>query len=517
MESKIIVSKETTHVLGPLRDDGTVDFLAAINEEMGKGVTPENNAAIAFWAAIGPSHIPEDKRTTFYDALGIPELAENGTYLVSEEEFYKKHLGVEQLTELQIQQMDRELSDPLLVAYGRPWSASEFPLLTKWIDVNTSVLDRFVADSRRTRFYTPLYYNGSIDDPQSLFNIGGRSEVRHLAMLLLARASLVLKSGAADKAWDECLVVHRFARQLGQQPFFIDFMVATIVEDCAIVFEEVIAANAELGCEQARRFQADLDRLLPMPALAAVMDFGVRLYKLHEICCIARKPLAARASWAESYITGGEMLAGDNAVMKQAKEFAALVTDHRIDWNQVLHRVNEWHDRVADAYRQPNHQRRKAAFQPLQTELDTIRSSIWSRSTGASQSAGDRASSLAAGALISATAMSYEASGYFDERSAVRIDLAKLAFALSTYKRENGGYPVRLGDLAPKYIAHVPADRFSGGELKYQITDAGCFLYSVGANETDDGGSAGAFGEPPGDDIAIRVPRKPPDNSGPMP
>jgi hypothetical protein len=52
--SKIIVSKETTYVLGPLREDGLPDFNAALNELAGKGVTAENNAAVFFWQAIGP-------------------------------------------------------------------------------------------------------------------------------------------------------------------------------------------------------------------------------------------------------------------------------------------------------------------------------------------------------------------------------------------------------------------------------------------------------------------------------
>src|SRR5690349_10746497 len=40
------LAKETTFFSGPLRKDGTVDYVAAINEELGRGVTRENNAAI---------------------------------------------------------------------------------------------------------------------------------------------------------------------------------------------------------------------------------------------------------------------------------------------------------------------------------------------------------------------------------------------------------------------------------------------------------------------------------------
>jgi hypothetical protein len=43
---KITVSKDTTFVTGPLGKEGYVDYVAAINEATGRGVTTENNAAI---------------------------------------------------------------------------------------------------------------------------------------------------------------------------------------------------------------------------------------------------------------------------------------------------------------------------------------------------------------------------------------------------------------------------------------------------------------------------------------
>ena len=174
--------------------------------------------------------------------------------------------------------MDRELSEPLIAAHNRPWSENEFPILAKWIEANNAVLDRFVADSGREKFYTPLYYNRSADEPGSMFNAGGRSELRPLLMLLLARASLALKAARVEDAWRECLVVHRFARQIGQGPFYIDFLVAVIVEECAAAFDGVIAANAGLSCEQARRFQSGLDHLSPMPQVACVRNYGDRLH-----------------------------------------------------------------------------------------------------------------------------------------------------------------------------------------------------------------------------------------------
>ena len=41
----IVVGPDTTVFSGPIMPDGTVDYVAAINEIEGKGITPANNAA----------------------------------------------------------------------------------------------------------------------------------------------------------------------------------------------------------------------------------------------------------------------------------------------------------------------------------------------------------------------------------------------------------------------------------------------------------------------------------------
>ncbi len=62
---------ETTLITEPLDDDGYVDFVAAINHEWSDGVTPENNAAVLIWTALGAEPLPETHREDFFRLLGI--------------------------------------------------------------------------------------------------------------------------------------------------------------------------------------------------------------------------------------------------------------------------------------------------------------------------------------------------------------------------------------------------------------------------------------------------------------
>ena len=51
------ISKETTYITEPLRKDGYPDYVAAMNQRLSQGVTPENNAAVPFWKAMGPGRV----------------------------------------------------------------------------------------------------------------------------------------------------------------------------------------------------------------------------------------------------------------------------------------------------------------------------------------------------------------------------------------------------------------------------------------------------------------------------
>ncbi|HEX7469520.1 MAG TPA: hypothetical protein VF437_02120, partial [Verrucomicrobiae bacterium] len=71
----------------------------------------------------------------------------------------------------------------------------------------------------------------------------------------------------------------------------------------------------------------------------------------------------------------------------------------------------------------------------------------------------------------------------------VSVDLARVACALERYRLAHGEYPETLDAVVPQFIAKIPHDIINGQPLHYRRTDDGRFiLYSVGWNETDDGG-----------------------------
>lgn len=74
-------------------------------------------------------------------------------------------------------------------------------------------------------------------------------------------------------------------------------------------------------------------------------------------------------------------------------------------------------------------------------------------------------------------------------RAQACVDLARVACALERHRLAHGQYPPTLDALVPQYIARLPHDVINSQPLQYRRTDDGQFLlYSVGWNESDDGG-----------------------------
>jgi hypothetical protein len=68
---------------------------------------------------------------------------------------------------------------------------------------------------------------------------------------------------------------------------------------------------------------------------------------------------------------------------------------------------------------------------------------------------------------------------------------AQIVCALGRYRLAHDEYPATLDALVPQFIEKLPHDIIGGQPLIYRRTGDGKFLlYSVGWNETDDGGTA---------------------------
>jgi hypothetical protein len=67
---------------------------------------------------------------------------------------------------------------------------------------------------------------------------------------------------------------------------------------------------------------------------------------------------------------------------------------------------------------------------------------------------------------------------------------ARVAIAVETYRLQNGKLPAALSELVPAFLPALPLDPFTGKPLHYRLIPRGYLLYSVGADQVDNGGFA---------------------------
>src|SRR6266851_6432373 len=92
---RFTISKETTYVTGPLDKDGYIDYAAALNERLGKGVTAENNANVLIWRAIGPRPERPEISPKFFRQLGMKVPPDAGDYYIELSTYLRDQLQME--------------------------------------------------------------------------------------------------------------------------------------------------------------------------------------------------------------------------------------------------------------------------------------------------------------------------------------------------------------------------------------------------------------------------------------
>jgi hypothetical protein len=182
----------------------------------------------------------------------------------------------------------------------------------------------------------------------------------------------------------------------------------------------------------------------------------------------------------------------------------------KVDWEPALRSSNRWFDRVTAALSLKDRAERAKELDKIGDDLKALKEEVTQPEVFAKLRLGTKPPDRMAGKAIGDILISLMMPAFNkvqdarDRAEQVRRNL-HIAFGLTAYRREHGRYPARLNELAPKYLATIPGDLFSGKALFYQSADDGYLLYSVGRNGKDEGGRR-QDDNPPGDDLRVRMP-----------
>ncbi len=483
---KVPVGKDTTYVDGPFDKDGYIDYEAALNKRLGEGVKPETNAVALLWTAFGPRPDGAEMPTEFYKWLGIQAPPQRGDYYLNLVEYMKNNPNVNR-------DEWRAINDQLDWAGVRPWAGRDYPHIAAWLKLNEKPLAVVARATRRRDYFHPLVSRKGDKGPGSLIRalLPAVQKCRELASALPARAMLNAGEGKYDEAWQDLLAGHRLARHVGRGGTLIEGLVGIALEQLFASSDLVLLDGGKLTARQVRGYLKDLQGLPPMLPMADRIDLAERFIFLDAVQRVRGSGVKALAGLVQ--------VPGDF----DAEAIEAL---GRIDWAPALRAGNRRYDRLVAALRRGDRADREKQLDLLEKELNGQKKGAAGLAELLKKKAQDEAAGEAVGdvlvrLMLPAARKTQQAA---DRAEQSRRNL-QLAFALAAYRLDNRRYPETLDALAPKYLAKVPGDLFSGRAMVYFGGEKGYLLYSVGVNGEDEGGRW-YDDTPRGDDPRVRMP-----------
>jgi hypothetical protein len=466
--ARFTLGKETTIVDGPLNPDGTVDYLKEMNDRLGAGVLPEENAAIpvleATTSAAGRTTRPE-----LFKALSIPQIPDQDTLNYS--------LGAKDGIEVDRQSIV-EL-EKILEQY--PWKASDHPQSAAWLTGQQRALALLEEACSRKKIFIPRL--GADGSNQLWMAFPPLGEFRTAAGVLTARA--MKRGGEGDLAG--ALADLRRVRILGHFAASGDQLISILIEKAidrvAVRAYRGLLTIPGLTVAQVSQIQKELG---PQPDFRRISDATVRaeqLFALGQIMsCIrgdAGNPFQMHATMDKSVAIDMGNLAeanwdivmkASNDAVKRLQEGTTLPRSERL---RQLAKVEESYSKA------------KVPFpfsQPYESKTRQIVEAFLKRQEGESIEAFSRRIGEWMGGMDPK-----ESEGLLNlsTRDAAEFATASLAGSLAQYRAVHGEYPATLAELG----APVPQDPFADAPLHYRKEAAGYVSWSVGVNGVDDRGS----------------------------
>lgn len=488
---KITISKETTWATEPLKADGTVNYLEAVNRLVSKGVTPENNACVLLYQATGPSPLEGGRRQPdlFFRRMGVEPLPDEGKYFQSLGKWAREHPG--DLKDI------NAVNDMELKSGERPWTKAEFPLVAEWLKQNEIPLRTIELATERPKYFSPLV--GTDAEPDGALIavlLPGVQKSRELTRALASRAMWELAEGSQVDAWRDLMTMHRLGRLVGQGPTLIEYLVGVAIESIAIRGELLFLSETKPSAKMLAMYRKKLDRLPPLASVADKLDFCERVMFLDCAHRLAR----GQMKWQE---IANRAEGGNSSLIEKLAEGAIMQS---VDWDVALKSANKWYDRLAATLRKPDYRERTAEVKQFNEDVKKLVEKSRGPQALLSLLGGKPAISQAmSDALIALLLPAVQQVGLAEGRVIQRMRNLELAFALEAFRADRGSYPDSLEPIAPKYIAEIPNDLFTGQPLKYAKTAEGYRFYSVGDNEQDEEGRS--FDDNPrGDDLMVQMP-----------
>jgi len=495
---ELIVSRETTFLTEPLDEDGLPDYVAAWNQRMSEGVTPENNAAAHLWEATGPvfgetsyrKSTPADAER-IRRAQGFDPVPLTGDYLISGSSWIANELAAVRST-LKPEDYERALDsfiDDVERLTQTPWKSDDHPEVAAWLQANSLPLQTL-----REAVSLPDYFEPVIAEQSPGHSMSGG--LRYFALdespnpwavirsVLAAKICLHIGEGQFAEARQELLTLHRAIHHWASRQTTIDasrFHGAVFIEQESLRRHGLLSAAPGLTPKLASQIRRDLEALGPAFTREdgiELVDWSMRIGVLEVMIAIASGRLPPELL---EYILYQEEI---ERVFETLKNMG-------IDWNTSLRYANRVFDDAIEILKEPDPLLRRQRITDLDAELrPRTPADLGLRTLTALSGLKGRGRIVGWFLMMLCLEADFEGIDELITDSESYHAVAVTGYALAEYKAIHGGYPERLSELAPEILVTVPDDPQTAQSLIYVVSDdrQSMKVYSLGYNLLDDQG-----------------------------
>ena len=311
--------------------------------------------------------------------------------------------------------------------------------------------------SQRPYANVPLNYEDGFNSTSTLFPI--LAELKRCSQLLQLRAIAELADGQNAKALADVKLTLYLNNSLRSSPFLISHLVrfAIVAIDLQPIWEGL--AEHKWSDEQLIALDAELSKL----DFLADYEFAMRSERAFALAYFEELRRTRK-------LVSSDYNAGGTKVVYTTNNLALLPSAY-FDQNELAFaRMNqEW------------------IFPLVDTNSQIVSPSAKQRADALVEAEKKHYSPYKVQAVMMMSALGVSAV----KTAAIQtsVNLARVAIALERYHLAHGEYPEMLDTIAPQFIAQIPHDIIGGQPLHYRREANGQFvLYSIGWNETDDGG-----------------------------
>ncbi len=445
------ISADTTRILEPLKPDGTVDYVAAINEKFSQGVTPENNGFVPWIQLMGVGALPPATANQLLQMTGVTAPTGGPTWRLF-------------ASQAELDQLPQGI-----------WKTADHPSLTAWLKSHEPLLALATQAADKPRWWAPAV---SKTGAMTWIQLSDLNPLRDVANALCQRALLRAGEGDFQGFLADVIAVKKLTR-LASGYVTWSRLVTEQVDRSADQAIGAAACTGLFSSEQCAALGKAMDELPPLPTMWDAVDVGERWSELDTASLLATGHL-------------DRWLGVNGPALDQKMKLLMVVDRDAVDWNVILRRINKVDDMQIQAMKQARMQDAMTSFFVAEHQIGSMFTSNHQHKSLAQEQGESDAdyTQRVADAFMSTRASSFRGAEESYRVAQLHERMARALVAAAQYKAAHGQWPQKLEDLVPTYLPVVPIDIYSsGGDMPVRYLNNGSTIeiYSVGPNGPDDG------------------------------